>query len=77
MRRNCLRTDAPVTPAGAGVGERVDDFVVIRRGAYSLGHDKKFHNIANANPAEPTTNQKCLLDDRPNGRLRQTKTHKE
>ena len=42
----CLRAsqlppaDAPVTPAGAGVGERVDGFVVIRRGAYSLGHDK-------------------------------------
>ena len=31
---------APVTPTAAGVGERVDDFVVIRRGAYSLGHDK-------------------------------------
>ena len=28
VRRNCLRTDEPVTPTGAGVGERVDDFAV-------------------------------------------------
>jgi hypothetical protein len=41
LRASQLPPDGRACDPCGGVGERVDDFVVIRRGAYSLGHDKK------------------------------------